>query len=123
LAPSPLSRYPSLFAGTSHRDRSRSADRGWTWKFDPQVFNWPQFDPGALRRSSIPITLIRAEHGSTSAATSEAIKVRLGGQARELCMLGAHHHHGMFDQPVALIAGLQSLFLRSDLRRFSRDSR
>ena len=92
----------------------RQVENGWTWKFDPRVFNRPQFDPGVLRPTTTPITLLRSECGSMSLATSDAMVRRLGGRAQQLTILGANHHV-MFDQPIALIASLQALLLRHDV--------
>jgi pimeloyl-ACP methyl ester carboxylesterase len=81
---------------------------GWRWKFDPAVFERPQFDAGSLAPSPSAVALVRAEFGSMSAETSRTVAHTLGPQARELTILNAHHHV-MFDQPVALIAVLQTL--------------
>ncbi|GAB7007485.1 alpha/beta hydrolase [Nocardioides sp. AN3] len=86
----------------------RAVAGGWSWKFDPKVFDRPQFDPACLEPVSVPVTVIRAEHGSMSPSMSRSIAQILGPHVREIEIRCAHHHV-MFDQPAALLAALEEV--------------
>jgi pimeloyl-ACP methyl ester carboxylesterase len=86
----------------------RQVDGGWTWKWDPGVFNHREVPTAPLSRLDCRAALFRAEHGILSAEMSDLIYDRLGrvAPAIEIPVAG---HHVMLDQPVALAAVLRTL--------------
>ncbi len=86
----------------------RQADGGWTWKWDPAIFNSRETPPGPLTKLDCRAALFRAEHGILSAEMSDLIYDRLGRVAPviEIPVAG---HHVMLDQPIALVAALRTL--------------
>jgi pimeloyl-ACP methyl ester carboxylesterase len=86
----------------------RQVDGGWTWKWDPAVFNSREAPPVPLSRLDCRAALFRAEHGILSAEMSDLIYDRLGRVAPviEIPVAG---HHVMLDQPIALVAALRTL--------------
>jgi pimeloyl-ACP methyl ester carboxylesterase len=86
----------------------RPADGGWTWKFDPQVFDRDHLTPELLTRLDCRVALFRAEHGLVTPQQGEAIYDRLGRIA-PLIEIPVAGHHIMLDEPVALAAALRTL--------------
>jgi pimeloyl-ACP methyl ester carboxylesterase len=86
----------------------RQVDGGWTWKWDPAVFNSRETATGPLTKLDCRAALFRAEHGILSAEMSDLIYDRLGRVAPviEIPVAG---HHVMLDQPIALVAALRTL--------------
>src|SRR5690242_3508428 len=86
----------------------RQVDGGWTWKWDPAVFNSRVTPSGPLTKLDCRAALFRAEHGILSAEMSDLIYDRLGRVAPviEIPVAG---HHVMLDQPIALVAALRTL--------------
>lgn len=86
----------------------RQADDGWTWKWDPAVFNSRETPSGPLTKLDCRAALFRAEHGILSAEMSDLVYDRLGRVAPviEIPVAG---HHVMLDQPIALVAALRTL--------------
>jgi pimeloyl-ACP methyl ester carboxylesterase len=86
----------------------RQVDGGWTWKWDPAIFNSRETPPGQLTKLDCRAALFRAEHGILSAEMSDLIYDRLGRVAPviEIPVAG---HHVMLDQPIALVAALRTL--------------
>lgn len=86
----------------------RQADDGWTWKWDPAVFNNRETPSGPLTKLDCRAALFRAEHGILSAEMSDLVYDRLGRVAPviEIPVAG---HHVMLDQPIALVAALRTL--------------
>jgi pimeloyl-ACP methyl ester carboxylesterase len=86
----------------------RQVEGGWTWKWDPAVFNNREVPTAPLSRLECRAALFRAEHGILSAEMSDRIYDRLGRVAPviEIPVAG---HHVMLDEPVALVAVLRTL--------------
>ena len=86
----------------------RQVDGGWTWKWDPGVFNSRGTPAEPLTKLDCRAALFRAEHGILSAEMSDRIYDRLGRVAPviEIPVAG---HHIMLDQPIALVAALRTL--------------
>ena len=86
----------------------RQADGGWTWKWDPAVFNSREAPMAPLAKLDCRAALFRAEHGILSAEMSDRVYDKLGRVAPviEIPVAG---HHIMLDQPIALVAALRTL--------------
>jgi len=88
----------------------RAADEpgGWSWKFDPHIFLRSQMEPEDLATTACPVALVRGERGMATTDITEVVKDRLGGHVPVTVVPDAGHHI-MLDQPIALIALLQTL--------------
>jgi pimeloyl-ACP methyl ester carboxylesterase len=86
----------------------REMDGGWTWKWDPNVFNNRAVPSTPLSRMDCRMALFRAEHGILSAEMSAIMYDRLG-QVAPLIEIPVAGHHIMLDQPIALVAALRTL--------------
>lgn len=95
---------------TDHIARTslRQVSGGWTWKFDPVIFNRDPISPSQLSRLDCRVALFRAEHGLLSSEMSDVIYDRLGRQAPVIEIPEAGHHV-MLDQPLSLVTGLRTL--------------
>ena len=80
---------------------------GWTWKFDPQIFDSGR-PRDLLTRLDCRVALLQAEHGIVTPEMTEVMYDRLGRVAPviEIPVAG---HHIMLDQPVALVAVIRTL--------------
>lgn len=83
-------------------------DGGWTWKFDPRLFGRSMMEPEDLTRAACPVALLRGERGMAHRDLTADVAERLGGRVPVTVIPDAGHHI-MLDQPVALIAVLQTL--------------
>lgn len=81
---------------------------GWTWKFDPRIFDRPPLTPDVLTELDCRVALFRAELGMLSAEMSDVLYDRLGRRAPVIEIPDAGHHI-MLDQPLALVTGLRTL--------------
>lgn len=81
---------------------------GWGWKFDRNIFMRSHMSPDQLAEVNCEVALIRGERGMATLDITSDVLERLGGRAPVTLMLEAGHHI-MLDQPVALIAVLQTL--------------
>lgn len=82
-------------------------DGGWTWKFDPQIFLRSRMEPEEVRESHCDVALLRGERGMASKDITDAVSQRLDIDVPVTVIVDAGHHI-MIDQPVALLAVLQT---------------
>ncbi|MGA8988457.1 alpha/beta fold hydrolase [Aeromicrobium sp.] len=80
----------------------------WTWKFDPRIFLRSRMEPEELAESLCDIALIRGERGMATTDITDVVAQRLGRDVPVTVIRDAGHHI-MLDQPIALIAVLQTL--------------
>lgn len=81
---------------------------GWTWKFDPQIFLRSRMEPDEIRAAKCKVSLIRGERGMATTDITAVVAKRLGGHV-PVTLIPDSGHHIMLDQPIALIAVLQTL--------------
>ena len=86
----------------------REVDGGWTWKFDPRIFLRARMEPEDLAEAVCDIALIRGERGMATTDITDVVAERLGRDVPVTVIRDAGHHL-MLDQPIALIAVLQTL--------------
>lgn len=86
----------------------REVADGWTWKFDPRIFLSTRMEPEALAGASCDIALVRGERGMATRDITDGIRERLGTNVPVVLIPDAGHHI-MLDQPIAMIAVLQTL--------------
>ncbi|MDE1145102.1 MAG: alpha/beta hydrolase [Azospirillaceae bacterium] len=85
--------------------------RGWTWRFDPQLFRLVEVDePWAnMANAKVPLAILR---GTLSEITSGAMTRRMRATApagTPFIEIPEAHHHVMADQPLALVSALRAL--------------
>ena len=86
----------------------RETESGWTWKFDPRIFLRSRMEPEELAEAACDIALIRGERGMATTDITDVVAERLGRDVPVTVIRDAGHHI-MLDQPIALIAVLQTL--------------
>jgi pimeloyl-ACP methyl ester carboxylesterase len=90
------------------RTSVRKVEGGWTWKFDPRIFDRPMPTGELLRRVRCRVALFRSEFGLVSPDTGEYMYEQLGRLA-PVVEVPLAHHHVMLDQPIPLVTGLRTL--------------
>jgi pimeloyl-ACP methyl ester carboxylesterase len=91
------------------RTSLRTVEGGFSWKFDPRIFERRTVPSGELLRdASCRVALFRAEHGLVSRDIGEYMYEQLGRVAPVIEVPLAWHHL-MLDQPIALVTGLRTL--------------
>ncbi|MCK9921931.1 alpha/beta hydrolase [Frankia sp. AgPm24] len=85
-----------------------SVQGGWTWKFDPSVFNNRNPSPEMLRKVHCRVALFRAEHGLLTPDIGVQMYNLLGRVAPviEIPLAG---HHVMLDRPLLLVTGIRTI--------------
>jgi pimeloyl-ACP methyl ester carboxylesterase len=81
---------------------------GWTWKFDPRIFNRPVPTGELLRRVRCRMALFRSQFGLVTADTGAYMYEQLGRIA-PVVEVPLAHHHVMLDQPLPLVTGVRTL--------------
>jgi pimeloyl-ACP methyl ester carboxylesterase len=86
----------------------REVEGGWTWKFDPNLFGRRSKHRDLLPNLTLPMVLIRCEHGLVSAEMATRI-VNLHSDGIPVVDLPDAGHHPMFDQPLSLVTAIRTL--------------
>ncbi|MBV9661571.1 MAG: alpha/beta hydrolase [Acidimicrobiales bacterium] len=86
----------------------RPVDGGWSWKFDPLVFQRLRPDPEILRTITCRVALFRAQYGLATRDVGAQMYELLGRRAPVIEIPSAWHHI-MLDQPLALVTGMRTL--------------
>jgi pimeloyl-ACP methyl ester carboxylesterase len=91
------------------RTSLREVEGGWSWKFDPRIFERRSVPPGdLLQRIRCRVALLRSEFGLVSRDIGDYMYEQLGRVA-PIVEVPLAWHHVMLDQPIALITGLRAL--------------
>lgn len=86
----------------------KEVDGGWTWKFDPAIFLRSRMEPEDLAQAACNVALFRGERGMATLDITADVAQRLGGDVPVTVIRDAGHHI-MLEQPIALLAALQTL--------------
>ncbi|AOW91687.1 alpha/beta hydrolase [Rhodococcus sp. WMMA185] len=86
---------------------------GWSWKFDPTVFNRSGSDHLHGSDPRCRIAYFRAENGIIDDAMMDSMRRRFG-PAAVVAEIPAAGHHVMIDQPLALVAGIRTVLAAWD---------
>lgn len=109
LVPGPTCAEPYILDHIA-RYSLREVDDGWTWKFDPLVFQ--RFAPRAiheiLREVGCRVALFRAEFGLVTPDIGDYMYELLDRNA-PVVEIPRSYHHILLDQPLALIVGLRAI--------------
>jgi pimeloyl-ACP methyl ester carboxylesterase len=90
------------------RTSVREVEGGWTWKFDPKIFDRPVPTGELLRRVRCRVALFRSEHGLVTPDIGAYMYEQLGRIA-PVVEVPLAYHHVMLDQPLPLVTGLRTL--------------
>jgi pimeloyl-ACP methyl ester carboxylesterase len=90
------------------RTSVRKVEGGWTWKFDPKIFDRPVPTGELLRQVRCRVALFRSEHGLVTPDIGAYMYEQLGRLAPVVEVPFAYHHV-MLDQPIPLVTGLRTL--------------
>ena len=92
------------------RHSLRETEAGWTWKFDPTLFQHtlvPLRDQ--LATVKCRVALFRGEHSVTVPPDTAAYMYELMGRSAPVVTIPDAHHHLILDQPLAFVAALRTL--------------
>jgi pimeloyl-ACP methyl ester carboxylesterase len=91
------------------RTSLRAVEGGYTWKFDPKIFDRRDIPSGeVLAGVRCRLALFRAEFGLVTRDIGEYMYEQLGRIA-PVVEVPLAWHHIMLDQPIALVMGLRTL--------------
>jgi pimeloyl-ACP methyl ester carboxylesterase len=96
------------------RQSLRQVDGGWTWKFDPALFD--HLEMGADQRNKFVTlqcrsALILGEHSEDSGAQSAAYMSEITDGILPIITIPETFHHMMFDEPVATAMAIKAFVL------------
>jgi pimeloyl-ACP methyl ester carboxylesterase len=96
------------------RQSLRPVDGGWTWKFDPALFD--HLEMGADQRDkfvTLPCrsALILGEHSEDSGAQSGAYMSEITDGILPIITIPETFHHMMFDEPIATAMAIKAFVL------------
>ena len=93
------------------RHSLREVDGGFTWKFDPAI--WQRFSIGdtaeRLKATRCRIAIFRGEHSVLLPPQIGEYMFNLLGRQAPVVEIPQSQHHIMLDQPLALVAALRAL--------------
>ena len=92
----------------------RAVEGGWTWKYDPQVFNVRRGSPSHPRDIVCALALVHPEHGIADQTASALLKEL--SITPHMIGVPAAAHHVMLDEPLALVSTLRILLTRSEFQ-------
>jgi pimeloyl-ACP methyl ester carboxylesterase len=81
---------------------------GWTWKFDPRVFDRRRPSSDLLTAIDCRVAVFRAERGLVTSDIG-AQMYELLGHVAPVISLPLAGHHAMLDEPISLVVGLRTL--------------
>lgn len=92
------------------RHSLREVDGGFTWSFDPAIFQrvTPRASAEQLPRVKSRVALFRAEYGLVTPDIG-AEMYELLGRVAPVIEIPEAYHHIMLDQPLSLVTGLRTL--------------
>lgn len=92
------------------RHSLRETDAGWTWKFDPRLFEHtliPLRDQ--LASVKCRVALFRGQHSVTVPEDTAEYMYELMDRNSPVVTIPEAHHHLILDQPLAFVAALRTL--------------
>ncbi len=92
------------------RHSLRRTAAGWTWKFDPRLFEHTLVPMNEqLRSVRCRVSLLRGEDSVVVPADTAAYMDDLLEHTAPVISIPEAHHHVMLDQPIAFVAALRAL--------------
>jgi len=100
-----------FIARTSLKQTAGSGEEGWTWRFDPLL--WQRYrmsNPVAdVKNAKCPIAIVRGGKSIVMTQESAAFMQEIAPAGTPLIEIPEAHHHIMLDQPLALVSALRAL--------------
>ncbi|MBV6760724.1 alpha/beta fold hydrolase [Rhodococcus opacus] len=90
------------------RESVRRRENGYSWHFDPKIFECTPMLIDEVLPTSCPVAVVRAEHGSLDAAMCRRLVERLGPRAVAFDIPDCGHSL-MLERPLALVSALSAL--------------
>ena len=96
------------------RKSLREVDGGWTWKFDPSLFD--HLEMGASQRDKFikikcRTAIVLGEHSKDEAADGAPYFDTISNGLLPMFFIPGTHHHFMFDEPMATVAAIKGILL------------
>jgi pimeloyl-ACP methyl ester carboxylesterase len=96
------------------RQSLREVAGGWTWKFDPALFDHLEMGVGQRDKFAglaCRTALILGEHSTDDGAQSADYMAHLTGGVLPIMTIPGTYHHMMFDEPLAMAAAIAATAL------------
>ena len=92
----------------------RPVDGGWTWKFDPTLFD--DLEMGVAQRDKFaglpcPSAVVLGEHSTDSGAQDAPYMMEISAGLLPVIEIPNTYHHMMFEEPLALTMAIKGLLL------------
>ena len=96
------------------RKSLRKVEGGWTWKFDPALFDHLEMGPDQrdkFIKLSCRSAIVLGEHSEDEAADGVPYMARISDGLLPMFVIPATYHHFMFDEPMATVAAIKGILL------------
>ena len=96
------------------RQALREVDGGWTWKFDPSLFDHLEMgmdQSDKFVRLPCRSALVLGEHSEDEGALSAPYMTEITAGAIPIVTIPETYHHFMFDEPMATVAAIKGIVL------------
>ncbi len=105
---------PAFVVDYLGRKALRQVEGGWTWKFDPAMFD--HLEMGMAQRDKFArlacrSALILGEHSTDDGALSGPYMAEITRGILPAFTLPGTHHHFMLDEPIATVAAIKGILL------------
>ena len=111
LLPDQPARFPAVQAHIA-RTALREVKGGWTWKFDPSLFDTIALGDDQYEKYRAMVcrsALILGEHSTDEGAQTADYMAGLQDDRLAVVELPGTHHHFMFDEPIATVAAIKAV--------------
>ncbi len=112
LLPEQPERYPPLREYLA-RASLKQVDGGWTWKFDPTLFDWLEMGSDQADRflsMRCRSAVVLGEHSEDEGAQDADYMASISPELPVFCIPGTHHHM-MFEEPMAVVTAIKGIVL------------
>ncbi|MCZ6504203.1 MAG: alpha/beta hydrolase [Gammaproteobacteria bacterium] len=96
------------------RQSLRQVEGGWTWKFDPSMYD--HLEMGREQKDKFLelkclSALVLGEHSTDDGALSARYMAEITDSELPIITIPGTHHHFMFDEPMATVAAIKGILL------------
>lgn len=113
LLPEQPCRHPYIIDHIA-RQSLRQVEGGWTWKFDPSLFEYLEMGRAQQEKFlnlTCPSALILGDQSTDDGAQSAPHMLELTAGLLPVINIPGTHHHFMFDEPMAVVAAIKGIVL------------
>lgn len=96
------------------RESLREVEGGWTWKFDPGMYDYLEISPDQpdkLKAISCPVAFLLGEHSGDYDPGSIAFTKQITEGKAPVYHIPSTYHHYMFDEPMAVFSAINGILL------------